>query len=113
MIGKSQVLTALSRHIGEASGVHIERLVAEILGTSERDPGAERRVRSIVSELREEGTAVCAHPAVGYFIAETEEEVRRYYTDWMMSRAMHTLRIISRVTKIAIPDLVGQLKLRT
>ena len=113
MIDKSAVVAALSRHIGEERGVHIEPLVAEILGTSERDPGAERRVRAIVSALREEGTAVCAHPAVGYFIAENDDEVRRYYTDWMMSRAMHTLRIISRVTKIAVPDLVGQLKLRT
>mgnify|MGYP001576446419 CR=1 FL=1 len=113
MIDKSAVLAVLSRHIGEASGVHIERLVAEILGTSERDPAAERRVRTMVSALREEGVAVCAHPKVGYFIAETEEEVRLYYTEWMMSRAMHTLRIISRVTKIAVPDLVGQLKLKT
>lgn len=113
MIGKHQLTAALSRHIGAAKGVHVEPLVAEILGTSQRDPNAERRVRTLASELREDGVPVCAHPSTGYFIAETDEELQRYYLDFMESRAMHTLRLISRVKKIALPDLIGQLRLKT
>ena len=113
MISKSQVLAVLARHIGEDRGVHIEHLVAELLGSSERDSNAERRVRALVSELREEGTAICAHPSVGYFTAANEYELQRFYFDFLESRALKSLFLISRVKKIALPDLLGQLKLRT
>ena len=103
---KTRVFTVLTQHIGLTSGMSAEAL-AHAAGVKERD------VRLAVSALREEGFGVCAHPQTGYFIAETDAELQKYFIDFMFDRAMHTLRLVSKVTKQALPDLVGQLKLKT
>lgn len=112
ILDKSAVLTVLSRHLGRESGVHIAQLVSEITGSYELDPGAERRVRTLVSELREDGVAVCAHPNKGYFIAETADELE-LCCEFLRSRAMHSLVIESKLRKLPLPDLLGQLRLKT
>lgn len=109
---KDDVLTALSRHVGEQNGVHVDALVREITGELLPDPIAERRVRALVSELREEGVAICAHPGVGYFVAETPAELEASCA-FLRSRAMHSLVLESRLRNIPLPELLGQLKLKT
>lgn len=103
---KTRVFTVLSQRIGLTMGMSAEE-VAHHAGISKRD------VRFAVSELREEGTGICGHPNTGYFIAETEAELQKYFVDFMFERAMHSLRLVSKVTHQALPDLVGQLKLKT
>lgn len=49
-----------------------------------------RAIRNLVSELRKENVAVCAHPKTGYFIAQTQAEVDSV-AEWLHSRAMHSL----------------------
>lgn len=112
MLSRDQVLTVLSRHIGEARGIHITALVRELKGDLLPDPVAERRARAIISELREEGVAVCGHPATGYYVAATAEELERS-CQFLRSRAMHSLQIESRLRRIPLVDLLGQLKLPT
>ena len=112
IITRDKVLSTLSRHVGAERGIHIDRLVAEITGDLLPDPGAERRVRALVSELREEGIAVCAHPGAGYFIAETAEELESCCA-FLRSRAMHSLVLESRLRKLTLPELLGQLRLKT
>jgi hypothetical protein len=111
MITRDQVLATLSRHIGAERGVHIAQLVAEITGELLPDPVAERRVRQCISELREEGGHVCAHPQTGYFIAASAAELERYYIEFLRARALHSLMLISRAKNIALPELIGQLRL--
>jgi len=108
---RDQVLAALSRHVGQANGVRVDRLVAEISGreSSER---YERRLRKLVSELREEGVAICAYPGDGYYIAGTPEELEQCCA-FLRARAMHSLVIESRLRKIPLPELLGQLRLNT
>jgi len=108
---RDQVLAALARHVGQANGVRVDRLVAEISGreSSER---YERRLRKLVSELREEGVAICAYPGDGYYIASTAEELEQCCA-FLRSRAMHSLVIESRLRKIPLPELLGQLRLNT
>jgi len=112
MITRDQVLTALSRHLGRRNGLPIARLVYEITAWSIPSRSAERRVRACVSELREEGIAICAHPARGYYIAQTPEELEQCCR-FLRSRAMHSLVIESRLRKIPLPELLGQLRLKT
>jgi biotin operon repressor len=103
---KTAVLNALNAgHHGAASGITAKAL-AEIAGVTARD------VRHQVTALREEGIAICGHPKTGYFIAANAEELE-ITVEYLKARALHSLHLVSRLTKIPLPDLVGQLKLKT
>jgi hypothetical protein len=111
-ISRDTVLAALRRHIGQANGITAPDLVREITEDLLCEAAGERLLRSCVSELRAEGVAICAHPAHGYFIAQTSEEVE-LCCRFLRSRAMHSLVLESRLRRISLPDLIGQLKLPT
>ncbi|MGC4076259.1 MAG: HTH domain-containing protein [Rubrivivax sp.] len=93
------------RHIGKSRGITAEQLAHE-MGISERV------LRSLVSDLRAEGTAISATPETGYFIAETPDELEES-CQFLRSRALHSLRIEAQLRRIPLPDLLGQLRLET
>ena len=105
MADKDALLALLSRHIGEAAGITAEAIAAAL-------DIAPREVRKLVTDLREDGIALMAHPAHGYFIAATEEE-RERYSAWLYSRAMKTLRLLAQMRRCSMADLIGQLRLPT
>jgi len=111
-ITPAQVLTELSRHIGQKNGIHVRDLVQHITGQVFTSGPLERKVRLIVAELRMEGHHICAHPQLGYFMAETADELEET-CDFLYERAMTSLAQISRMKKVSLPDLRGQLHLRT
>ncbi|MBI2801275.1 MAG: hypothetical protein HYX63_13520 [Gammaproteobacteria bacterium] len=102
---KHRLLAELQRHIGAAHGVSAEALAHVV-------DAPERKVRQLVSQLREEGYAVCAHPANGYFIAATAEELEGCCA-FLRSRALHSLMLESKLRKVPLADLLGQLRLQT
>lgn len=102
---KALVLQVLSKHRGAACGITVADL-AEAAGVPER------AVRAAVSDLREEGIAVCAHPTQGYFLANSPQELERC-CQFLRSRAMHSLKLEARLRNVALPDLIGQLHLKT
>jgi len=111
-ISRNSVLAALSQHIGAANGITAADLVRYITGDLLCDAAGERLLRSVVSELRGEGIAVCAHPAHGYFIAETPDEVD-LCCRFLRDRAMHSLVLEAKLRKLPLPDLLGQIRLPT
>ncbi len=102
---KTAVLSVLQRHVGADRGINAKDLAATA-GVPERE------VRHQVSALRQEGIAVCGHPNTGYFIAATPAELEAT-VEYLKSRALHSLHLASRLTKIPLPDLIGQLHLKT
>lgn len=102
---KARVLWALSAHCGEQNGIGAREL-SRLTGVSERD------LRIAVTELRMEGTAVCGHPGVGYFIAATPEELERTCS-FLHSRAMSSLTLEAKMRHVPLPELLGQLRLPT
>lgn len=103
---KTAVLNALiAGHHGAGHGITAKELAAKA-GVSERD------VRQHVTALREEGIAVCGRPKTGYFIAATAAELEDT-VEFLKNRALHSLHLASRLTHIPLPDLIGQLKLKT
>ena len=102
---KTGVLVVLQEHLGEHDGITAKALAAAA-------NISEREVRKQVSALREDGIAVCGHPVTGYYIAKSAEELERT-CEYLRSRAMHSLRMESRLRKIPLPDLIGQLHLKT
>jgi biotin operon repressor len=105
MATSDQLLSMLSRHIGKGNGIGVSRLAIR-LGTQER------HIRTLVSELRDEGHAICGTPKDGYYIAATPDELEQT-CEFLRNRAMHSLRLESRLRKIPLPDLIGQLHVPT
>ncbi len=97
------LLQAMAPHQGASHGISAAKL-AEQLGTTRR------RLRKHVSEARCQGYLVCGHPSTGYFMATTAEELRMA-TAFLEHRALHSLRKLSRMKKVALPVLLGQLLL--
>lgn len=112
MIGRSlfpatrqDVAAALAAHVGAGRGIAAHEL-AERLGCTER------KLRDLISELREDGIAVCGKPDTGYYIAENAQELEET-CQFLRARALTSLHLEARLRKITLPDLLGQLKLRT
>jgi biotin operon repressor len=104
MASKTAVLNMLARHQGAENGIGAKRL-AEQLDMSPR------RLRKLISELRDDdGHAICGTPATGYFMAVRPEELQASCA-FLEHRALHSLRLLSRMKKVSLPDLLGQLKL--
>ncbi|MBW8034190.1 MAG: hypothetical protein FVQ79_00550 [Planctomycetes bacterium] len=110
-INKNSVLNALSNHIGKHRGVRARRLVYEITDRPSTHC-AERQLREVIVELRNEGQHICGHPGTGYFIAANDKELNET-CQFLYGRSMTGLKQIARMKKVAVPDLKGQLRLQT
>lgn len=95
------LLNALSQHQGAANGIAAERLAQQL----DVPP---RRLRKLVSAAREDGIAICGRPATGYFMPVTPEELHETCR-FLEHRALHSLRKLSRMKRVALPVLLGQI----
>jgi len=105
MATRHQLLSILSSHIGQDHGISARQLALAL-------DVPERQIRSLVSDLREEGHAIAALPEAGYFIAQNAAELESCCA-FLRSRALHSLRLEAQMRRISLADLVGQLRLRT
>jgi len=105
MTTASQLLNTLSRHIGKGNGIGVKQLALQ-LGIEDRS------IRKLISALRAEGHAICGTPKDGYYIAQTPDELQ-HTCEFLRSRAMHSLTLESRLRRIPLQDLLGQLHLPT
>ncbi|WP_076591996.1 hypothetical protein [Herminiimonas arsenitoxidans] len=104
--GHHQLLEILSRsHIGGSNSIGGPALASQ-LGVKPRT------VRAMVLKLRENAIAVCGSPEIGYFIAETPEEVDAT-CKLLEQHGLHQLHVASRMRKTTLPELLGQLHLNT
>lgn len=97
------LLNLLSRHQGAANGISAHHL-AETMHVPMR------QLRRLISGAREDGIAICGRPATGYFMPQTPEELHETCA-FLEHRALHSLRKLSRMKKVALPVLLGQLAL--
>jgi len=105
----SAVLEVMRKHIGQAKGIGIAGIVQAVTQSS-TTASAERHCRRIISDLREEGIAICGKPSTGYYIAATQAELEECCR-FLRSRALTSLRLESRLRKMALPDLIQQLRI--
>lgn len=105
MSNESALLALLSRHIGKGNGIGVREL-ANVMDIEER------QARKLISLLRQEGHAICGTPQDGYYIAATAQELEET-CEFLRHRAMHSLNMESKLRKIPLPDLIGQLHLPT
>lgn len=100
---KDKLLNVLARHIGQGQGIGVEALAARV-GV------VPRQVRGLITDLRLEGIAVCGTPRHGYYIAGSADELEETCR-FLRSRAMCSLTLESRLRKMPLPGLLGQLAL--
>jgi len=102
---KHDLFTELAVRVGAHNGVSVDTLAQKLATTP-------RHVRTLVSDLRMDGIAICGTPKSGYYIAATPEEMEET-CQFLRNRAMHSLQLESRLRKIPMPDLLGQLHVPT
>lgn len=105
MTTKHDLFSLLAYRVGAQYGTSVTTL-ANLMRTTPR------QVRQLVSELRMDGIAVCGTPETGYYIAADAEELQQTI-DFLKHRALHSLTLASRMSKIPMPDLIGQLHVPT
>ncbi len=105
MATSNQLLNLLSHHIGKGNGIGVKALAQQL-------SAKERHVRTLISELRDDGHAICGTPKHGYYVASTPEEMTQT-CEFLRRRAMHSLGLEAKLRRIPLPDLLGQLHLPT
>ena len=105
MSTKHDLFSVLAPRVGSHNGVSVDALASQLATTP-------RHVRTLVSDLRMDGIAVCGTPKCGYYVAATPEEMEET-CQFLRNRAMHSLQLESRLRNIPMPDLLGQLHLTT
>lgn len=102
---KDKLLNLLCRHIGKRNGLGVG-VLGDWVGV------LPRQVRLMVTELRQDGIAVCGTPRDGYYIAASAEELEETCR-FLRQRALHSLTLESTLRKMPLADLLGQMHLRT
>lgn len=100
-MNQTALLNALSRHQGAEAGIPADALAREL----DIPP---RHLRKLISAAREDGIAICGRPHTGYFMPVTPQELQETCA-FLEHRALHSLRKLSRMKKVALPVLLGQL----
>lgn len=100
-ITADQLLSALNQHKGQAKGIHVRELAMQVYDELTVTGAQERAVRKLVNDLRMDGQPICAHPAHGYFIAESRAELD-HTINFLHARAMSSLVAVSRLKRISI-----------
>lgn len=103
---RTRVMNVLQWCIGKDTGIACRTL-------ADRTALTERECRKAITELRVDGVGVCGTPETGYFLAANDHELEEYCLKFLRDRAMTSLTIYSKLSKTALPDLIGQLKLPT
>lgn len=101
----SDFITIMQSHIGKSNAIGGEDL-ARAIGVSSRE------MRKMTDLAIEQGIALCSHPANGYWIASNAQELEET-CQFHRGRALHELHKEAKLRKIPLPDLLGQLHLRT
>ncbi|MGA0569614.1 hypothetical protein ACO2Q9_02715 [Variovorax sp. VNK109] len=109
-IRKDHVLEALQRHVGRENGVHMRDLVGRILNTVLVTEAHERKVRELITDLRNDGHHICAHPGSGYYMAANAKELEDTCR-FLLERSQSTVDQVCRMRGAFAIDLYQQVGL--
>lgn len=114
-VWRSRLLAELSRHVGEINAIGMAELYEAVFGTTWRHRiNDTKRLRELVTEMRNEGIPICSVPSNtggGYYLAAAGSELKNY-TERDKKRALRILSRVSRIERISLPELLGQMRLR-
>jgi hypothetical protein len=112
---RARLLTELSRHVGEVNAIGMAELHEAVFGgTWHHRINDTKKLRELITAMRNEGVPICSVPSScggGYYLASAGSELRGY-TERDKKRALRILSRVSRIEKISLPELLGQMRLR-
>jgi hypothetical protein len=109
MVTPEAVLNLLREQVGRCSALKAGEIV-EMLTNQRSTQSQERQLREIFNALCLEGWPICSSSYHGYWWAESAEEIKET-CESLRGRAMSSLTRISKLKRLAIPLLEGQLLL--
>ena len=107
---KLRLIGHLLRHIGRENAVGMGELYRLVWGKPYTHKiNHTRELRYYITELREEGHAICSDTS-GYYVARAGSELEAFCAR-QRRRALKTLQMEARIRKMTLPDLMGQIRL--
>lgn len=104
----------LTSHIGQANAIGMAELYEAVYGeTWANRINDTRKLRKLITDMRREGVAICSvsdRSGGGYFLAAAGSELKDYLRRSKV-RALKILGRVSKIQKISLPELLGQMKL--
>ena len=111
---KSRILMNLTKHAGRAKAIGMGELFEEVFEEPwEHRINDTRRLRHLVTELREDGIPICStvgRGGSGYWIAIGTE--LNDYCEKLTSRALEILKQVTKFKEETVPALHGQTQLK-
>ncbi len=106
-----KALSILNKHIGKQNAISMPRLHEKVFGERPTSHiSGTRKLRALITELRNEGEPICSITCGGYYFAATESE-REEYLSTLKHQAIKKLLIISRIKKMSALELCNQIAL--
>jgi predicted DNA-binding transcriptional regulator YafY len=95
-----RLVNRMAQHLGRNKGINADALALAL----QISP---RRLRRLISQTRLQGVAICGKPATGYYMPETADELAEA-CNFLMRRALHSLKLMELMRTTAMPTLAGQ-----
>ena len=113
-LNRTRLLSTLTDHIGQMRAIGMAELYETVYGEAwENRINDTRKLRFLVTALRREGVAICSVSSStggGYYLPAAGSELKGYLRNSKV-RALRILARVSRIQKISLPDLLGQMRL--
>jgi len=111
---KARILAKLTGHIGEFNAIGMAELYEAVFGgTWSNRINDTRQLRTLVTELRDEGIAICSvssQDGGGYYLAAAGSELADYIRR-DERRALRILKRLATIKKTSLPNYLGQIKI--
>jgi len=109
---KGRVLMILTRHVGREKAIGMGELYEQVYGERWHNRiNDTRELRRVITELRYEGSLIGetrSKSGGGYYLARSVSELNSFF-DKRKREALKKLDLISKMKKIGLPELMGQM----
>ena len=113
-VHKARLLNELTHHVGEEHAADMGDLYRRVYQREwENKINHTRALRTLITELRQEGTPIASssrRDGGGYYLVRSGSELTDYLNR-IQHRALKILAMASRIRKIGLPELLGQMQL--
>ena len=111
---KTRILMIMSGHVGQGKRIGMGELYERVFEeTYDHRINDTRRLRRLITELRRDGVAICSVASKnggGYWLASAGSELETYCKN-LRIRAIKILGMESRIRKITMSEMMGQMAL--
>ena len=109
-----KLLVELTHHVGRQKAIGMGELYEKVFGeTWQNRINDTRRLRIIITELRQQGVAICSASSPtggGYYQASAGSELKDYLSR-LRRKALKALSLEAKMRKMTLAELLGQIEL--